>query len=147
MNFTRQEIGRNENSGHVHDDESVVDAAVASFLSLMANRSAAEVGDEQWTDIRRLVPSDWLRYMNQKQLNPLQSKAVPTVMTTNGHVMVVAPTSAGKTLIGEVAALRSILGEKRPAVWLTACTSSGSRGGRDDTTMGQVRHPVCRADR
>ncbi|GAA1645600.1 hypothetical protein GCM10009806_13350 [Microbacterium flavum] len=32
--------------------------------------------------------------------------------------MVVAPTSSGKTLIGEVAALRSIVTDGKPAVWL-----------------------------
>ncbi|MDL5352438.1 DEAD/DEAH box helicase [Microbacterium sp. zg-YB36] len=92
-----------------NDDEGVEPLAVAS---------AAE-GEEAWTPTSALIPPHLQKYLDSfDRLNPLQSKAVPVVLETSGHVMVVAPTSSGKTLIGEVAALRSIVSDGKPAVWL-----------------------------
>lgn len=119
MNFTSKEIERNQNSGLVFDSADLVSAVENGFLALIANREAASVGDEEWTASTKLIPQALQKYLVRfDRLNPLQSKAVPTVLSTSGHVMVVAPTSAGKTLIGEVAALRSIVSERKPAVWL-----------------------------
>lgn len=81
--------------------------------------TAVAHGDEAWTPASVLIPPDLRKYLDTfERLNPLQSEAVPVVLSTTGHVMVVAPTSSGKTLIGEVAALRSIVTDGRPAVWL-----------------------------
>ncbi|MGY2702805.1 DEAD/DEAH box helicase [Nocardioides sp. HB32] len=118
MNFTDREIERNQNSGLVFDAPDIVGATEAGFLALIENRAAANVGDEEWTPSAKLIPRDLQKYLTRfDRLNPLQSKAVPAVLSTPGHVMVVAPTSAGKTLIGEIAALRSIVTERKPAVW------------------------------
>lgn len=119
MNFTDREIERNQNSGFVFDAPDIVDATEAGFLALIENRAAVGVGDEEWTPSSKLIPADLQKYLTRfDRLNPLQSKAVPAVLSTSGHVMVVAPTSSGKTLIGEIAALRSIVSERKPAVWL-----------------------------
>ncbi|WP_143547562.1 DEAD/DEAH box helicase [Rhodococcus sp. ACPA4] len=119
MNFTQLEIERNQNSGFVLQEHDVVEAVEAGFLKLLENQAAANVGDEKWTPSTVLIPSDLQKFLTRyDRLNPLQSKAVPAVLSTSGHVMVVAPTSSGKTLIGEVAALRSIVTEGKPAVWL-----------------------------
>ena len=119
MNFTRTEIERNQNSGSVFDTAEEIEDLEAGFRVLLENREAVGVGQEEWTPSSVLIPPDFQKFLTRyDRLNPLQSKAVPVVMSSPGHVMVVAPTSAGKTLIGEVAALRSIVGEGRPAVWL-----------------------------
>lgn len=119
MNFTRTEIERNQNSGSVFDTPEEIDDLEAGFRTLLDNREAVSVGEEEWTPSSVLIPPDFQKFLTRyDRLNPLQSKAVPVVLSSPGHVMVVAPTSAGKTLIGEVAALRSIVGEGRPAVWL-----------------------------
>lgn len=119
MNFTRNEIERNQNSGNVTTSVDDVDAVVNGFEVLLEKRAAASVGDSVWTAASTLIPPTLQKYLTRfDRLNPLQSMAVPAVLTTPGHVMVVAPTSAGKTLIGEVAALRSIITERRRAVWL-----------------------------
>lgn len=79
----------------------------------------SDVSAGGWAPLASLVPPTLLRYLGRFELlNPLQAQAVPTVLSTHGHVMVVAPTSSGKTLIGEAAALRAIVTEGRPAVWL-----------------------------
>lgn len=119
MNFTSAEISRNQNSGFVHTDPVVVEAVEHGFLSLLDNASAVAEGEESWTPASALIPDSLRKYLDRfDRLNPLQAKAVPVVLSAAGHVMVVAPTSSGKTLIGEVAALRSIVTDGRPAVWL-----------------------------
>ncbi|MEE4023988.1 DEAD/DEAH box helicase [Gordonia sp. PKS22-38] len=118
-NFTRKELEINENSGTVHITPRLVDAFVAGFDRMADDPDRTTAGEESWTPTATLIPPALLPYLDRfDQLNPLQSKSVPAVLNTAGHVMVVAPTSSGKTLIGEVAALRSILLENRPAVWL-----------------------------
>lgn len=119
MNFTSAEISRNQNSGFVHTDPTIVEAVELGFLSLLDTASAVAEGEESWTPASALIPDSLRKYLDRfERLNPLQSKAVPVVLSTAGHVMVVAPTSSGKTLIGEVAALRSIVTDGKPAVWL-----------------------------
>lgn len=119
MNFTSAEISRNQNSGFVHTDPAMVEAVQLGFRSLLENASAVAEGEESWTPASALIPDALRKYLDRfDRLNPLQSKAVPVVLSTSGHVMVVAPTSSGKTLIGEVAALRSIVTDGKPAVWL-----------------------------
>lgn len=119
MNFTAAEISRNQNSGFVHTDSAMVEAVELGFASLREASAAVAEGDASWTPASALIPEPLRRYLDRfDRLNPLQSKAVPVVLSTAGHVMVVAPTSSGKTVIGEVAALRSIVTDGRPAVWL-----------------------------
>lgn len=64
------------------------------------------------------VPAEWLPYLPFPELNPAQVEAAPAVAIGQGHVLVVAPTGAGKTVIGMMAALRAVLGERRKAAWL-----------------------------
>ncbi|MFM9377285.1 DEAD/DEAH box helicase [Gordonia sp. VNK21] len=118
-NFTRKELRVNENSGLFISDAGTVSTYEAMFEQLVANRAALAIGQEEWTPAESLIPPELTKYLDRfERLNPLQSKAVPAVLSTAGHTMVVAPTSAGKTLVGQVAALRSIVLEGRPAVWL-----------------------------
>ena len=64
------------------------------------------------------VPAEWLSYLPFPTLNPAQVQAAPHVAAGAEHVLVVAPTGAGKTVIGMMAALRAVLGERRKAAWL-----------------------------
>ncbi|WOQ69167.1 DEAD/DEAH box helicase [Microbacterium limosum] len=87
----------------------------------MSSHDAVDVvpGPGEWTPASSLIPGPLREYLEGfDRLNPLQSRAVPLVLSTDGHVMIVSPTSSGKSLIGEIAALRSIVDEGRPAVWL-----------------------------
>ncbi|MEO6091047.1 MAG: DEAD/DEAH box helicase [Umezawaea sp.] len=66
----------------------------------------------------RLVPAEWLPFLTFPLLNPAQSQAAPHILDTDEHLLIAAPTGAGKTTIGKLAALRSILQEGRKAAWL-----------------------------
>ncbi|GAA1254617.1 hypothetical protein GCM10009677_00460 [Sphaerisporangium rubeum] len=65
-----------------------------------------------------LVPELWLDYLPFDTLNPAQVQAVPAVLNSDGHLVITAPTGAGKTVVGMLAVLRTILGEGRKAAWL-----------------------------
>ena len=66
----------------------------------------------------QLVPAEWLPFLTFPLLNPAQSQAAPHILDTDEHLLIAAPTGAGKTTIGKLAALRSILQEGRKAAWL-----------------------------
>ncbi|MFD7645648.1 DEAD/DEAH box helicase [Kitasatospora sp. NPDC059795] len=76
------------------------------------------VGDsEAFTPIEDLVPEGWKALLPHSSFNPVQAAAVPAVTGGDEHVMVVAPTGAGKTAIGMVAALAAHQ-RGRKAAWL-----------------------------
>lgn len=65
-----------------------------------------------------VVPTDWLGCLPHPTLNPAQLEAIPPILDGAEHLVVVAPTGAGKTVMGMVAALRTMLGDGRKAAWL-----------------------------
>lgn len=100
----------------------------------------AEPWDPDWepVDAAHLVPEGWVRYLPYGALNPAQAHAVPVVLSTSGHVVVTAPTGAGKTVIGMLAALKAILGEHRKAAWLVPQRSLTDELDRDLTAWRQL---------
>ncbi|MGW4040172.1 DEAD/DEAH box helicase [Streptomyces sp. NPDC004778] len=64
-----------------------------------------------------LVSADWTELLPHPSFNPVQAAAVPVVLEAQGHLVVVAPTGAGKTPIGMVAALEAYA-RGRKAAWL-----------------------------
>lgn len=102
--------------------------APATGLAAAAARDAFELmwgthltpGDPHWQPVPAadLVADDWLPYLPYTTFNPAQAQAAPIVLDGSGHVVVTAPTGAGKTVIGMLAALKAILGEERKAAWL-----------------------------
>lgn len=65
-----------------------------------------------------LVPAEWLPYLPFAMLNPAQTQAAPHIVDGDDHLLITAPTGAGKTTIGMLAALKAILSEGRKAAWL-----------------------------
>uniref|UniRef100_A0AAU2K1I8 DEAD/DEAH box helicase n=1 Tax=Streptomyces sp. NBC_00049 TaxID=2903617 RepID=A0AAU2K1I8_9ACTN len=72
---------------------------------------------EAYVPVTDLVPESWARMLPHPTFNPAQVDVVPAVMEGDGHLVVVAPTGAGKTPIGMVAALRAHA-QGRKAAWL-----------------------------
>ncbi|MCH0542671.1 DEAD/DEAH box helicase [Streptomyces sp. MUM 203J] len=64
-----------------------------------------------------LVPEQWRELLPHPAFNPAQAAAVPAVLEDPGHLVVVAPTGAGKTPVGMVAALHAHA-QGRKAAWL-----------------------------
>jgi len=95
-------------------------AAAARDAFEMMWDTHADPHDIGWEriDAAEVVPAEWLPYLPYPTLNPAQAQAAPAVLDGRGHVVVTAPTGAGKTVIGMLAVLKAILGERRKAAWL-----------------------------
>ncbi|MGW3582780.1 DEAD/DEAH box helicase [Streptomyces rubiginosohelvolus] len=95
--------------------------AVAARDAFAAQWDALEElpeGDaDTYVPVGDLVPADWAELLPHPSFNPVQAAAVPEVLEGQGHLVVVAPTGAGKTPIGMVAALEAYA-RGRKAAWL-----------------------------
>jgi helicase len=65
-----------------------------------------------------IVPRELARYLPFRDLNPAQAQALPEIFAHERNLLVVAPTGAGKTVIGMAAALRALVQDRRKAAWL-----------------------------
>ncbi|MBT2443018.1 DEAD/DEAH box helicase [Streptomyces sp. ISL-36] len=95
--------------------------AVAARDAFAAQWDALEElpdGDgDTYVPVGELVPAEWAGLLPHPSFNPVQAAAVPGVLEGSGHLVVVAPTGAGKTPIGMVAALEAHA-RGRKAAWL-----------------------------
>jgi helicase len=65
-----------------------------------------------------MVPAELLPYLPFATLNPTQTEALPHIFEHNESILVVAPTGAGKTVIGMAAALQTVVLQHGKAAWL-----------------------------
>lgn len=83
-----------------------------------------------YTPAEQLVPLDWVPLLPYPTFNPAQAEALPAILD-DGSVMVVAPTGAGKTVIGMTAALNEIKNRGGAAAWLVPQRSLTAELDRD----------------
>lgn len=65
-----------------------------------------------------LVPPEIVPFLPYRTLNQAQAEVVPEILDHDQNLLVVAPTGAGKTMIGMVASLRAVVEQGRKAAWL-----------------------------
>jgi helicase len=65
-----------------------------------------------------LIPAELAPFLPYGTLNQAQAEVVPEILGHDQNLLVVAPTGAGKTVMGMVAALRAIRLQGRKAAWL-----------------------------
>ncbi|MFE0208295.1 DEAD/DEAH box helicase [Streptomyces sp. NPDC058985] len=96
------------------------DAAVAqdAFDVMWRAHAPQTEAAAQVTKTQEAVPASWVPFLPHDTLNPAQAQAAPEVLESKEHLLVVAPTGAGKTTIGMFGALRAVVDEGRKAVWL-----------------------------
>jgi superfamily II DNA or RNA helicase len=108
-NFTPRDLILNSNTLYELDRRADIEGAEAAFeIQWRELESEAAAGEEEWTAADQIVPEELLGPLGVRQLNPLQSKALPIVFGTNTSMIVTAPTGAGKTMVGEAACLKAI---------------------------------------
>jgi helicase len=78
----------------------------------------AEPATKTATPVETLVPPDLARFLPFLTLNPAQAAALPDILGHDQNLLVVAPTGAGKTVLGMAAALRTVVRQRRKAAWL-----------------------------
>lgn len=71
-------------------------------------------------EIKSKIPEDIYNILNLeiKELRPAQEKAIKAGLLNNKNLLVCTPTASGKTLIAELAMLKSILENKGKAVYI-----------------------------
>ncbi len=94
-------------------------AALAARDAFALQWDALEPAEEEtaYVPVAELVPEEWARLLPHPAFNPAQAAAVPVILGERAHTVVVAPTGAGKTPIGMVAALH-VHAQGRKAAWL-----------------------------
>ncbi|GAA2685917.1 MULTISPECIES: DEAD/DEAH box helicase [Actinosynnema] len=94
------------------------DARDAFVKTWDAHEEIDPASEPQPVAATRFVPDSWLPYLPFDRFNPAQAEAAPVVLGSDEHLVVTAPTGAGKTVVGLLAALRTILVQCRKAAWL-----------------------------
>lgn len=103
-------------AGRMFDPRSV-EASSDAFARTWDTLSAPLDTATPYSDAREHLPAEWAHYLPFPTLNPAQVQAAPTLVSDRSAV-VVAPTGAGKTVIGMIAALREIVSQGGKAAWL-----------------------------
>lgn len=93
-------------------------AARDAFDLMWADHSASARSVPPATPAYAVVPSELARFLPFRTLNPVQAEALPQIFGHDQNLLVVAPTGAGKTVIGMAAALRAVVQQRRKAAWL-----------------------------
>ena len=94
-------------------------AARDAFDMVWQASSPLQAEPPVYTPAGDLVPAQWVPLLSHPAFNPAQTQAVPHLLGHDRHVLVVAPTGAGKTAIGMVAALQTVYRQRRrKAAWL-----------------------------
>ncbi|WP_244283089.1 DEAD/DEAH box helicase [Streptomyces flavidovirens] len=96
-----------------------------------------------YVPVTSLVPADWQRLLPHPAFNPVQAAAIPAILENNEHTVIVAPTGAGKTAIGMVAALQTHT-RGRKAAWLVPQRSLTDELDRDLETWRSAGRTVVR---
>ena len=95
-------------------------AAVAreAFLRLWGSGEPVTAPESAATPTAVLVPAELAPFLPYRTLNRAQAEVMPEVLGHDQNLLVVAPTGAGKTVMGMAAALRAVVQQGRKAAWL-----------------------------
>jgi helicase len=93
-----------------------VGAAKDAFLLMWQDGESASA--KPVTPAETLVPAELVPFLPYRTLNQAQAEVVPEILGHDQNLLVVAPTGAGKTVIGMVAALRAVIQQGRKSAWL-----------------------------
>lgn len=94
----------------------VVEASTAAF-SITWDALSSTVAQAEYEEASAHVPADLAEWLPYPTVNPAQAQAAPFVMGDK-PVIVVAPTGAGKTVVGMMAASKEIRHNGKKAAWL-----------------------------
>ncbi|MGD0557048.1 MAG: DEAD/DEAH box helicase [Streptosporangiaceae bacterium] len=95
-----------------------VTAATATFDLRWQDHAPANGPAASSAPAGTLIPSDLAPFLPFSRLNPTQAEIVPEVLEHDQNLLVVAPTGAGKTVIGMAACLKAVIRRGRKAAWL-----------------------------
>lgn len=121
-----------------HSEQETLEHATAAFANTWDALATDVDTDPVFTAAADYVPSEWLAYLPFPTLNPAQAQTARQVAQEDQSLIVTAPTGAGKTVIGMMAALKAILEKGKKAAWLVPQRSLTSELDRElDTWRAQ----------
>lgn len=94
-----------------------IDAQKIAFQIVWDALSTPADRNPVYTPASEFIPDSWVPYLPFPTLNPAQAEAAPAILGDK-PCMIVAPTGAGKTQLGMLAALSAIKGQGKKAAWL-----------------------------
>lgn len=99
-------------------DPDAVEASTEAFAKTWDALSTPLEASPHYENAHDHLPADWVPFLPFPTLNPAQMQALPAILSGQ-PVIVCAPTGAGKTAIGMIAALREIKADiPRKVAWL-----------------------------
>jgi helicase len=111
-------LGRPYRGTHTELTGTAAAAARDAFDVLWETHSPAAGPGSPGVPTEAVVPAELLPFLPFSSLNPAQAQALPQILEHDENLLVVAPTGAGKTVIGMTAALRAVVQQRRKAAWL-----------------------------
>lgn len=112
------QLGKPGRGTYTRETGHAVTAATATF-DLMWQDHARDAGSAATPEpVKTLIPADLAPFLPFSKLNPAQAEVVPEVLEHDQNLLVVAPTGAGKTVIGMAACLKAVIRRGRKAAWL-----------------------------
>ena len=99
------------------------------------NERTRRTDEQRDAVVDTLVPAELVPFLPYRTLNQAQAEVVPEILGHDQNLLVVAPTGAGKTMIGMVAALRAVVQQGRKAAWLVPQRSLADELDRELETL------------
>lgn len=118
-------------------DSAWIDASTAAFAATWDSLAVEPNPNPIYESASDHVPADWLPLLPYPTLNPAQVEAMPHIRSDR-NLQVVAPTGAGKTVIGMSAALQEIKQRGGKAAWLVPQRTLTAELDRDLETWRQA---------
>lgn len=98
-------------------DKRWVEASKSAFALTWDSLTIPPEPNPVYAQAAEHVPADWVPFLPYPTLNPAQVQSMPHIRSSE-NLIVVAPTGAGKTIIGMSAALQEIKVRGGKAAWL-----------------------------
>lgn len=143
LNFFNKDALRNINFAEFSKDQEKIDKFSLQFRERERAVSAQLDGPELHADVKDLVEEiDIQNALPYSKLNPLQSLCARHALYGEENLLVIAPTGAGKTLVGMLGLLSAAIRQDAKAVWLVPSRALASELTK---SLKNLRHPKLQA--
>lgn len=143
LNFFDKDALRNINFAEFSKDQGKIDEFSAQFREREHEAFAQLDGPELHTEVKDLVEEiDIQNALPYSKLNPLQSLCARHALYGEENLLVIAPTGAGKTLVGILGVLSAAIRQDAKAVWLVP---SRALAKEITKSLDDLRHPKLKA--
>lgn len=139
LNFFNKDALRNINFAEISKNKNKIDKFSAQFRDREHAASAQFDGPELHADVKDLIEEiDIQNVLPYSKLNPLQSLCARHALYGEENLLVIAPTGAGKTLVGILGVLSAAIRQDAKAVWLVPSRALAKEITKN---LENLRHP------